>query len=90
MRRWMNWSEYLKAKRPEGAATFDNFIAALKSEYQRFTPAFAEAESGVAAETIAAVAREIGRAGSASRRTTGADRRREISADGKSRVRCIS
>ena len=64
MRRWINWSEYLNAKRPADERTFENFIAALKSEYQRFTPAFAEAESGVGAETIVAVAREIGRAGS--------------------------
>src|SRR5881396_1916576 len=33
--------------------------------YARFTPEFAEAESGVAAATIVEVAREIGRAGSA-------------------------
>lgn len=64
MRRWMNWSEYLKAKRPGDAPTFADFIVALKSEYQRFTPALAEAESGVAADTIVEVAREIGRAGS--------------------------
>ena len=64
MRRWMNWGEYLKARRPNDEPTFENFVAALKSEYGKFTPAFAESESGVEAATIVAVAREIGRAAS--------------------------
>ena len=64
LRRWVNWEAYLKARHPEEAPTFDNFIAALKSEYARFTPEFAAKESGVSPEMIVDVAREIGRAGS--------------------------
>ncbi|MEE8170089.1 MAG: molybdopterin-dependent oxidoreductase [Phycisphaerae bacterium] len=40
------------------------FIEALKRLYAEFTPAFAEAESGVSAATIVEIARRIGAAGS--------------------------
>ena len=65
VRRWVNWDEYLRAERPELPVTFEAFDQALDELYARFTPEFAEAESGVAASTIVEVAREIGRAGSA-------------------------
>ncbi len=62
---WWNWREYLSAHHPAEPATFESFVAALKAEYARFTPQAAEEECGVAAATIEAVAREVGRAGSA-------------------------
>jgi anaerobic selenocysteine-containing dehydrogenase len=62
LRRWVNWETYLQNRHP-AAHTFDEFIAGLKAEYARFTPQFAEAESGVPAATIVEVARKIGRAG---------------------------
>jgi len=65
VRRWVNWDEYLRAERPELPVTFEAFEQALDELYARFTPEFAEAESGVAAATIVEIAREIGRAGSA-------------------------
>ena len=40
------------------------FIAALKEEYAQFTPEYAAAETGVAAEQIVEAAHAIGRAGS--------------------------
>src|SRR5439155_24954326 len=61
LRRWVNWDVYLEKKSPN--RTFDDFIAALKTEYARFTPQYAEAETGVPAATIVEVARRIGRAG---------------------------
>ena len=42
---------------------FEEFISELDKFYAEYTPEFAEAESGVAAETIIYVARRIGRAG---------------------------
>ena len=63
VRKWVNWRAYLRAMRPDLPETFDRFIAALKEEYAPFTPAFAEAESGVAAARIVDAARAIGRAG---------------------------
>jgi len=63
LRRWVNWEDYLREIRVE--PTFPNFIKKLKEEYGRFTPEFAEEESGVPAHLLIEVAREIGRAGTA-------------------------
>jgi anaerobic selenocysteine-containing dehydrogenase len=41
---------------------FEDFIAELEDFYSEYTPEFAEAESGVKAETIVEIARQIGRA----------------------------
>jgi anaerobic selenocysteine-containing dehydrogenase len=56
---WTNWREYMEEV--EGAEpTFPAFVAHLKEHYREFTPAFAEAESGVPAEQIVRAARIIG------------------------------
>jgi anaerobic selenocysteine-containing dehydrogenase len=65
VRRWVNWQEYLCEERGDLPVTFESFERALDELYARFTPEFAEAESGVAAGTIVEVARAVGRAGSA-------------------------
>ncbi len=71
MRRWTNWEEFLAnvPNVPNSQITqspnFDEFIQRLKQVYAEFTPEFAEKESGIPAQTIAEIAREIGRAGSA-------------------------
>jgi len=57
LRRWTNWEEF-------GAGTFEAFIEALKQHYARYTPEFAQQESGVKAELIVKIAREIAEAGS--------------------------
>jgi anaerobic selenocysteine-containing dehydrogenase len=64
LRRWVNWDVYLQQQHPDKPSTFDQFLFCLKAEYARFTPQYAEAESGVPAATILEVARRIGRAGS--------------------------
>jgi anaerobic selenocysteine-containing dehydrogenase len=43
--------------------TFEDFLDELEAFYSEYTPEFAEKESGVKAETIIDVARQIGRAG---------------------------
>jgi anaerobic selenocysteine-containing dehydrogenase len=48
-----------------GELTFERFLEELKKHYAYATPEAAEAECGVPREKIVAVAREIGRAGSA-------------------------
>jgi anaerobic selenocysteine-containing dehydrogenase len=65
VRRWVNWEEFLRSERPELPVTFESFERAIKELYARFTPEFAEAESGVPAATIVEVARAIGEAGNA-------------------------
>src|SRR5262245_27047721 len=55
----------MRDERTDLPGTFDSFERALDELYARFTPEFAEAESGIAAATVVEVAREIGRAGSA-------------------------
>jgi anaerobic selenocysteine-containing dehydrogenase len=65
VRRWTNWDEYLREEHPDKPVTFETFHAVIDAHYARFTPEYAAAESGVAPETIVALAREIGRAGSA-------------------------
>jgi anaerobic selenocysteine-containing dehydrogenase len=62
---WGNWRETLEALAPGSPPSVDAFLEALRKHYARFTPEAAEAECGVAKETVVAVAREIGAAGSA-------------------------
>lgn len=61
---WVNWKEYLEHDHPGTSLTFENFITKLKEVYTEYTPEFAENESGVKAEMIINVSREIGKAGS--------------------------
>jgi len=63
VRDWVNWQDYMKACHGEDDASFDAFIEALVEHYAEFTPEFAEKESGVPAEQITRVARQIGAAG---------------------------
>jgi len=65
LERWVNWREFLIARHGEGSVTFARFLDELKAHYAKYTPEAAAAECGLEAETIVAVAREIGRAGSA-------------------------
>jgi len=63
--KWTNWEEYLREERPDLPVTFDAFHTALEELYAPYTPEFAAEESGVAAATIAEIARAIGAAGGA-------------------------
>ncbi len=65
VRRWTNWDEFMRKQRPEKPQTFDSFVEELRQIYAEYTPERAQKESGVSAETIIAVAHEIGRAGTA-------------------------
>lgn len=63
--RWTNWRELPPEGEGAGGGTeptFASFLAALRARYARYTPAFAEAESGVPAARIVEVARQIGAA----------------------------
>src|SRR2546422_2771817 len=46
VRRWVNWEEYLRAERPDLPVSFEAFEQALGELYARYTPEFAENESG--------------------------------------------
>jgi len=59
VRRWVNWRTYLRHRAPGVEPTFESFVGELRREYARYTPQFAEAESGVPAATIVQVAHEI-------------------------------
>ncbi|MDP9116979.1 MAG: molybdopterin-dependent oxidoreductase, partial [Actinomycetota bacterium] len=59
VRDWVNWRTYLKHRAPTSEVTFANFLLELRGEYAQYTPEFAEAETGVPAATVVAVAREI-------------------------------
>ena len=63
VRRWWNWEEYLEAKEPGRPPTFERFQERLNEEYAEYTFDFAARESGVDAQTIAAVAEAVSRAG---------------------------
>ncbi len=63
LRNWVNWEAYMANVRPNEAATFENFIAAMRDEYKEYTPEFAAKEAGVDAEMIVEIARKIGEAG---------------------------
>jgi anaerobic selenocysteine-containing dehydrogenase len=60
--KWTNWREYMADNHSESAPVFSAFMTALREHYREFTPAYAEAESGVSKESIVAVARRIGAA----------------------------
>lgn len=67
---WTNWRDWLlhldPAARPDfEPLDFERFLAALKAQYSRYTPEYAALECKVSAEALVAVAREIGKAGSA-------------------------
>ena len=61
--RWWNWREYLEETRPDEPVAFETFERALRDLYADYTFDFAAAESGVSADTIAAVARDVAGAG---------------------------
>ena len=61
---WINWAAWLETDHPNTESSFENFILKLKEEYAEYTPEFAEQESGVTAQVVVDVARQIGRAGS--------------------------
>ena len=60
---WVNWRDTLEELNPDSDLKFENFIFEIEKLYSEYTPEFAEKESGVSAETIVEVARQIGRAG---------------------------
>jgi anaerobic selenocysteine-containing dehydrogenase len=57
--RWVNWRTYLRHRSPDSEPTFANFVLELRKEYERYTPEFAEEESGVPARTTVQLAHDI-------------------------------
>ena len=64
VRDWTNWQEFQADGFVAKDESFAAFIEALRRHYAAFTPEFAEKESGVKAEVIVRIAREIAEAGS--------------------------
>jgi len=64
LRDWTNWEEAEFDGFSAKGQAFNAFVEALKRHYAKYTPDFAEKESGVKAEVIVKVAREIAAAGS--------------------------
>src|SRR5581483_4297230 len=62
--RWTNWQELQVDGFQARGQSFEATMAALKRHYARFTPEFAEKESGVKADVIVRVAHQIADAGS--------------------------
>jgi anaerobic selenocysteine-containing dehydrogenase len=63
MRRWVNWEHSLTERYPGRPVTYESFVELLKEQYASFTLEYAAEETGVSADKIEAVAREIARAG---------------------------
>ena len=71
VRRWVNWREYLRARRPGAAADVRRLHRGAEGGVRRATrPSTPSASSGVPAATIVEVAREIGAAARALRLAT--------------------
>ena len=64
VKNWTNWEELEVDGFSARGQSFNAAIDALKKHYAKFTPEFAEKESGVKAEVIVKIAREIATAGS--------------------------
>lgn len=64
VKNWTNWEELEVDGFSAKGQSFDTLIEALQRHYLKFTPEFAEKESGVKAEIIVKTAREIAAAGS--------------------------
>jgi anaerobic selenocysteine-containing dehydrogenase len=64
VKNWTNWQDLDIAGFTAKGKSFEAAIEALREHYIRFTPEFAEKESGVKAEVIVKIAREIAAAGS--------------------------
>ena len=47
---WTNWRDFLAAKRPGTAPSFETFVQELKLHYSKHTPQAAEKECGVCFE----------------------------------------
>ncbi|MHB1841690.1 MAG: molybdopterin dinucleotide binding domain-containing protein [Sulfobacillus sp.] len=62
LERWCNWREFLSHE-GDPAPTFERFVDRLKEIYALYTPEFVAAETGVEAETLLRIARQIGEAG---------------------------
>lgn len=65
MEKWVNWQEYMSECQGSSSASFDDFLETLKDLYSRYTPEYAEEQTGVKAELVKDLAREIARAGTA-------------------------
>ncbi|MGH9068880.1 MAG: molybdopterin dinucleotide binding domain-containing protein [Acidimicrobiales bacterium] len=65
VRRWWNWESYMSDCRPDLPPTFEAFQEVLGQMYADFTFAYASAESGIPAETLAEVAEAVAGAGTA-------------------------
>lgn len=63
VRRWWNWHEYLTHEHPDVEPTFEAFETILRMLYAHYTFEFAEAESGVSADTLREVAGVVASAG---------------------------
>lgn len=63
VRQWVNWEDYLKsqASTPNAQFTFEDFEAALKHEYAKYTFEFAAHESGVEARVLQGIAEAVAR-----------------------------
>ncbi|HYA44139.1 MAG TPA: molybdopterin-dependent oxidoreductase, partial [Acidimicrobiales bacterium] len=64
MERWVNWRDYQADGLEARGTSFDDFIAALKRHYERYTLEYAEGVTGVPSAAIAQVASDIAAAGS--------------------------
>lgn len=64
VKKWTNWEDLEVDGFRAKAQSFETVIEALKRHYARFTPEFGEKESGVKADVIVKLAREIADAGS--------------------------
>jgi len=64
VKNWTNWQDLEIEGFTAKGQSLESAIEALRKHYARFTPQFAEKESGVKAEVILQIAREIAAAGS--------------------------
>jgi anaerobic selenocysteine-containing dehydrogenase len=64
MKQWVNWEEYEDGQFAARGRTFEEFVAALREHYARYTPELAARETGVEAAKIVEAAHAVADAGS--------------------------
>ena len=62
LRRWVNWSDWLKNVHPDAEPNFESFLEKLREQYAEYTPEWVATECKVSTEQVIEIGKAIGAA----------------------------